>query len=156
MRQLPLILLVFVVAGCGHSAAESPAASPATRPADEQAVFQAVFDGFLSKADPGIQWHFLAIPKKADPSPELQASLQKYGSVAPISTMKFELFPKHRVDGGRGVLIQIDEVKWIDATHVSVEAAYISGNQGGQGWRLDVKKVGDRWQVVKRDATWVS
>src|SRR5690606_23090957 len=103
-------------------------ARPTTQPADEQAVLRAVFSSFLTPADTGTRWTFLALPGQADPSDELLAHLRKINTgVEPVSAMEFESHPQHRLHGGSGVLLRIDQVEWTDASQAVVNAASIAG-----------------------------
>jgi hypothetical protein len=156
LKQLASLLGVALVVGCVHSREPALSASSLTPLSERDSIFFTVFESLLSIPDPGVQWFFLGVPKRTDPSPQLQAALQSYRGVAPLSAMTFVMRPEHRLYDGRGALLQLGEIEWIDSAHVKLEASYAYGMSGGQGWRFTLKKVKDRWHVTSREATWES
>lgn len=116
-----------------------------------EAVFRHMFQRNASSLQQGAAAYFLQLGDGQDPSDIL---IQRFaGHTPPVKKVsQSTVGPQGVVDketGGRGLLFEIDSIKWLFDTEVEVAGGYYEGNVSSSGNTYTVRLQDGKWMVVE-------
>jgi hypothetical protein len=171
-----LLLLVSAV-GCDRDAGRTPPAMPSaavtgalpvstTQPADRaaerldvvEAVFRHLFDHNNSGGREYVDYFFLSVDGGADPPPELlQRFVKEQPPVLPASMADSSGGGvRHKESSGRGMVLGVGSVTWLDANSADVEASWYMGPLASVGYTYRVTRADGQWRVTAITVNWLS
>jgi hypothetical protein len=174
LRQFGVVLLLIPFAfGCDRgarptapsvAAGTQPASTtqPTSRAADRldvtEAVFRHLFDHNNSGGRDYVDYFFLSVDGGADPPPELLLRfVREQPPVLPASMADSSGgHVKHKESGGRGMVLGVGSVTWLDENSADVEASWYIGPLASMGYTYRVTRADGRWRVTATRVNWIS
>ena len=95
--------------------------------------------------------YFLSGPGKQDPAAELLARFAGHTPpVAPASAAGSKVWygVKHGESGAQGIILRVDEIRWIDPDTAEVEGGYYENSRSASENTYRVARKDGRWTVV--------
>jgi len=155
-----IIAMLLLAMGCDRQPATVPIGYSTTRPSGRNAdlldVFEAVFRYQFahnaSGAQPNVGPFFLALDKKTDPPAELMGRFSGDKPVVmPMS--QADISPSKGVrqrngSGGKGLLLYLGTITWIDMDTAEVIGGYYEGNLSASKNIYRIVRKNGRWSVI--------
>ena len=165
MRTFGLALLITLAGACSSTDAPKGATS-SDRASEELNILASVFR-YQFEHNGAAYLHpdryFLSLSEAKDPpkdpSPELLARFKGADPpVEPLSAADTNMWFGVHLKGkkGRGVLLRLTEIRWIDDDTVEVDGGYHESSLNASGNTYRAERRNGEWTVVKDTMHWIS
>lgn len=104
---------------------------------------------------------FFALNEDQDPPSELLDRFAGHSpAVEPVSAAEIGKGGGSRVTheqkGGRGIILRLEAIRWIDGDTVEVDGGYYEANRSASGNTYRAERLGGKWAVTSDGMRWIS
>ena len=154
MKRVLGVLGLLLSPLCACASPPAPPDAAVEDPSPELDVIEATFRFQLeeyAQHATRFDYIFLELARNQDPPAELLARFAGHTPpVVPISQSKPDkwLGPHHKSDDGKGFILGVTSVRWIDVDTAEVKGGYHRGNRGSSWHTFEARRREGKWVIV--------
>ncbi|MCL2724638.1 MAG: hypothetical protein FWD69_09405 [Polyangiaceae bacterium] len=151
--------------GLAPPAPATSVAPPGITPADEENVYESalryMFHHNASMLQQSSRVFCIKFPGNADPPPAFLARFN--GNKIPVKPVSAcddvscnACNVRDKSNGGPGIILRVDAIRWVDANHPVVSGGYNEASMSASGNDYYLERKADGWTVTKDEMRWIS